>query len=140
VFLRGAERRTEVSREIVVIAAVVERDDCFLVTRRLEGTHLAGTWEFPGGKLEPGETDAECLARELDEELGVEATIGRLLHATLHAYPERTVELRFYSCGLRGEPMPMLGQQMQWIPRDELDALEFPPADAELIAQLRHTE
>jgi len=126
-----------VPREIVVIAAVVERDDCFLVTRRLEGTHLAGTWEFPGGKLEAGETDGECLARELDEELGVEVTIGPLLHATRHAYPERTVALRFYRCGLQGEPMPMLGQQMQWIPRDELGTLEFPPADAELIRQLR---
>jgi 8-oxo-dGTP diphosphatase len=126
------------TRDIVVIAAVVRRDDCFLVTRRLEGTHLAGTWEFPGGKLEPGESDAECLARELDEELGVEITIGPLVHATRHAYPGRTVELRFYRCEIIGEPMPMLGQQMQWIPRDELHTLEFPPADAELIRQLRH--
>ena len=126
--------------DVIVIAAVVERDDCFLVTRRLEGTHLAGTWEFPGGKLEPGETDAECLARELDEELGVEVHFGPLLHATRHAYPERTVELRFYACGIHGEPVPMLGQQMRWIPRDELDSLEFPAADAELIRQLRVVE
>ena len=126
------------TRDVVVIAAVVQRDDCFLVTRRLEGTHLAGTWEFPGGKLEPGESDAECLARELDEELGVETAIGPLVHATRHTYPGRTVELRFYRCEIAGEPMPMLGQQMQWIPRDELHTLEFPPADAELIRQLRH--
>jgi 8-oxo-dGTP diphosphatase len=121
---------------IVVAAAVVERDDCFLVTRRLEGTHLAGTWEFPGGKCEAGETDEECLLRELEEELGVESRVGRRLFAVAHAYPGRIVDLRFYECEIVGEPLPLLGQQMRWVPRDELASLEFPPADAELIALL----
>jgi mutator protein MutT len=121
---------------IIVTAAVVERDDCFLVTRRLEGTHLAGTWEFPGGKCEGGETDEECLARELDEELGVAAHVGPLVHTSSHAYPECVVDLRIYACRLEGEPLPLLGQQMRWVPRDELAALEFPPADAELIELL----
>jgi mutator protein MutT len=118
---------------VAVTAAIVERDDCFLVTRRLEGTHLAGTWEFPGGKCEPGETDEECLARELEEELGVQARVGLLVFTAAHAYPERVVALRFYACELDGEPMPLLGQQMRWVPRDELASLQFPPADAELI-------
>jgi mutator protein MutT len=121
---------------IVVAAAVVERDDCFLVTRRLDGTHLAGAWEFPGGKCEAGETREECLAREIDEELGVEAHVGALVLSTRHAYPEREVELHFYACTLDGEPFPQLGQQMQWVPRDMLGSLEFPPADAQLIERL----
>jgi len=122
---------------IVVVAAVIERDDCFLVTRRLEGTHLAGTWEFPGGKREPGESDGECLVREIEEELGTGAVVERLMYATTHAYPDRVVELRFYACDIEGEPLPMLGQRMQWVPRDELGTLEFPPADGELIGILR---
>jgi mutator protein MutT len=121
---------------IVVAAAVVERDGCFLVTRRLEGTHLAGSWEFPGGKCEPGESDEECLARELEEELGVEARIGDRLFAVRHAYEHRVVDLRFYACEIEGEPLPLLGQQMRWVPRDELASLELPPADAELIELL----
>jgi len=123
---------------IVVTAAIVERDACFLVTRRLDGTHLAGTWEFPGGKCEPGETHEECLVREIDEELGVEAHVGALVYSTRHPYPERDVELHFYACTLDGEPIPQLGQQMQWVPRDMLDSLEFPPADAELILMLKN--
>ena len=78
-----------------MLAAVIERDGRFLVTRRLEGTHLAGLWEFPGGKCEPGETHEACLARELMEELGVVATIGDEILVTEHAYPERTVRLHF---------------------------------------------
>ena len=110
------------------------------MTRRLEGTHLAGTWEFPGGKREPGESDGECLVREIEEELGTGAVVERLVYTATHAYPDRVVELRFYACDIEGEPLPMLGQRMQWVPRDELGTLEFPPADAELIGILRRGE
>jgi 8-oxo-dGTP diphosphatase len=122
---------------IIVAAAVIERDGAFLVTRRQQGVHLAGLWEFPGGKCEPGETHAACLIRELREELGVEANVGREILATSHEYPERCVELHFLSSELRGEPVPQLGQEMRWVPRGELSALEFPPADAELIHRLQ---
>ena len=122
---------------IVVAAAVIERDGRFLVTRRQSGVHLAGHWEFPGGKCDGGETLQACLARELREELDVEAQIGEELFATTHAYPERVVELHFFRCGLRGDPRPLLGQEMRWVRRDELQSLEFPPADEELIRRLR---
>lgn len=72
---------------IVVAAAVVERDGAFLLTRRLQGTHLEGLWEFPGGKCEPGETPREALAREIAEELGVAVVVGDLLLVTRHTYP-----------------------------------------------------
>jgi len=121
---------------IIVSAAVVERDGAYLVTRRLEGTHLAGFWEFPGGKCEPGESDEDCLRRELREELGVEARIeGRLL-STVHDYGTKQIELRFFACAIDGEPQPKLGQEIRWVPAAELPALEFPPADADLISRL----
>jgi mutator protein MutT len=122
-----------VAPTIVVTAAVVERDGRFLVTRRPAGVHLAGTWEFPGGKCEAGETLADCLARELREELDADARVGASLFTTTHTYPERTVELHFIRCELCGDPRPMLGQEMRWVAREELPSLEFPPADAELI-------
>jgi 8-oxo-dGTP diphosphatase len=118
---------------IVVTAAVIEQDGRFLLTRRLAGTHLAGRWEFPGGKCEPGETHAAALARELDEELSVVVEIGPLLLSIAHAYPERRVELHFYEARLLGEPTPQLGQEMRWVPRSELRSLDLPEADAALI-------
>ena len=121
---------------IVVVAAVIERDGRFLLTRRLERTHLAGYWEFPGGKCEADETHDACLARELLEELNAEAEIGREILATEHAYPERTVRLHFKACTLRTEPTPLLGQEMRWVPRGELRSLSFPDADQELIEML----
>jgi 8-oxo-dGTP diphosphatase len=121
---------------VVVTAAVIERDGCFLVTKRPAGVHLAGVWEFPGGKRHPGESLAECMARELQEELAIEAVVGREILMTAHTYPERVVELHFFECDIRGEPMPQQGQAVRWVPREELATLPFPPADAELIRKL----
>ena len=122
---------------VVVLAAIVERDGRFLVSRRLKGTHLEGLWEFPGGKCAPGETHQMCLARELLEELGVESTIGDEVLVTEHAYAERTVRLHFRRCTLAAEPRPMLGQEIQWVERRQLDSLQFPAADRDLIEMLR---
>lgn len=128
--------RTGARPRLAVVAAVIEREGRFLVTQRLRGTHLEGRWEFPGGKCEAGESHAEALTRELREELAVEAVVGRLVHAVTHAYPERIVELHFYACAISAQPVPMLGQQMQWVARHDLGALPFPEADADLIARL----
>jgi 8-oxo-dGTP diphosphatase len=121
---------------IVVTAAVVEHEGCFLLTRRLAGTHLAGCWEFPGGKCEPGEPHAEALERELHEELAVSIAVGRLILSTTHAYADRTVELHFYEARLLGMPVPQLGQEMRWVAREDLAAIDFPEADATLIRLL----
>jgi 8-oxo-dGTP diphosphatase len=121
---------------VVVLAAVIERDARILVTRRTAGTHLAGLWEFPGGKCEPGESHAACLTRELREELDVDCVIGDEILTTEHAYPDRIVRLHFRRCGVIGEPRPMIGQQMQWIRRAELPTLQFPPADEALVRML----
>jgi 8-oxo-dGTP diphosphatase len=121
---------------IVVVAAVIQRDGSFLVTRRLEGTHLAGMWEFPGGKIGSGETHAQALVREIREELDADVDVGALLFETQFDYAERRVLLHFYRCTLRGEPKALLGQEMKWVPRADLRALDFPPADADLIRLL----
>ena len=118
---------------IVVLAAVIERDGRFLVTRRLANTHLSGYWEFPGGKCEPTETHEACLQRELREELAVSADVGDELIVTEHVYPERTVRLHFRACRLHGDPQPLLGQEMRWVTREEMRSLPFPEADRDLI-------
>ena len=121
---------------IVVVAAVIEANHHFLLTRRLTGVHLAGLWEFPGGKIGPDEAHAAALRRELKEELDVDIEVGDRIYHTVHSYDDRDVELHFYRCDLRGQPRPMLGQQMRWVAREALPTLDFPPADAELIEML----
>ena len=121
---------------VVVVAAVIERNGAFLVARRLHGTHLAGYWEFPGGKVHQGESHEAALRREIKEELNT--TIGSLekIFSASHAYPERTVELHFFRATLDGNPEPALGQELRWISRDDFAALAFPPIDTELIQKL----
>lgn len=121
---------------IVVVAAVIEYEGAFLLTLRPEGTHLAGHWEFPGGKCMAHESHAEALRRELFEELDIVATVGRCVHRVTHHYPERSVELHFYECSFDGTPKPMIGQEMRWVRREDLRTLPFPDADSELIEML----
>jgi len=125
---------------LVVVAAVIERDGAFLVARRQAGVHLGGYWEFPGGKCQPGESEVETLRREIREELDADIEAADRLLTAAHEYDDRIVELHFYRCALIGTPKPMLGQQLRWVPRAELPQLPFPPADAELIAQLAAPE
>jgi A/G-specific adenine glycosylase len=121
---------------VVVTAAVVERKGRVLVARRLEGSHMGGRWEFPGGKCEPGETVRACLVRELNEELGVRAVVHEQIYRTTYAYEDRVLDLRFFRCDLIGEPRPLLGQDLRWVGRRNLSKLEFPPADRELVKRL----
>jgi len=121
---------------IVVTAAVVERDGAFLLTRRLDGTHLGGHWEFPGGKLHAGETLEECLAREIREELAADVEVGPELLSTVHDYPDRSIELRFFKCVLKSDPKPTMGQEMRWVALGDLTSVRLPPADDELVRLL----
>jgi len=119
-----------------VVAAVIERDGKFLLTLRPDGTHLAGYWEFPGGKCHPRETHTEALGRELSEELGIVAVVHDHVFSVTHEYPEKVIELHFYRCSFEGTPQAMLGQQMQWVAREDLRGFRFPAADAKMIEML----
>jgi mutator protein MutT len=125
-----------VADRVEVVAAVVERDGRYLITRRLEGTHLAGLWEFPGGKILPGEKPEDALRRELREELGVEAAVGELVETVDWTYPEKTVRVLFFRCAVKGDPCPQERQEMLWVEAARLPAYRFPAADLRLVERL----
>ena len=125
----------------VVAGVVIDGADRVLIAQRPAGKHLAGGWEFPGGKLEPGEERLAGLARELHEELGITIRTPRPLIRVRHAYPSREVLLdvwvvRHYS----GEPQGLDGQALRWCTPDDLAAAELLPADKPIVAALRLPE
>jgi mutator protein MutT len=125
------------SNIIEVSAALIFRNGKILITQRHAKSHLGGFWEFPGGKCEPGETFEQCLAREIHEELGVEITAGELFEDITHAYPEKTVRLKFFVCKLiSGEPQPLDCAAFKWVEKAELAGFKFPAADARLLEKL----
>jgi mutator protein MutT len=125
---------------IEVSAGLVFRDRSLLITQRKNADHLGGLWEFPGGKRESGESFQDCLKRELREELGIEVGVHELVSQIVHAYPEKTVLLRFYRCSLiAGEPKPLGCDDLRWIRAAELSQFEFPAADAQLLKELVHS-
>jgi mutator protein MutT len=123
---------------IDVAAALVFRDGKLLITQRYADSHLGGLWEFPGGKREPEETFEACLIRELREELGIEVKVGGLVESLTHAYPEKTVHLKFYCCRWKQhEPQPLGCPAFKWVSAAELKDYAFPAADARLLDRLR---
>ena len=124
---------------IDVVAGVIRREDGrLLITQRLADDTLGGYWEFPGGKVDPGEELRAALARELREELGIEAEIGAEIHSIVHAYPDRDVRLYFYEVRiLSGEPQKLEVADLRWVTLDELMDYQFPEADLPLLEQLR---
>ncbi len=129
-----------VGKPIDVAAGLVFHQKKLLITRRPVGVHLAGLWEFPGGKREPSETFEECLSRELHEELGIDVAIGQLFDEITHDYPERTVRLRFFLCRLaNGQPRAIGCAAFEWVTRDGLVEHKFPPADERLLRHLVDT-
>jgi mutator protein MutT len=121
----------------VVAAAVMDRFDRVLIAQRPAGTHLAGGWEFPGGKLELGEERAAGLARELNEELGITITTPRPLIRVSHAYPTREILLDVWIVRhYRGEARGLDGQALRWVTLDELAAVELLPADGPIVRAL----
>jgi 8-oxo-dGTP diphosphatase len=126
-------------KSVHVVAAYVERDDKVLLDRRAEGTHLAGTWEFPGGKVEANEDEVSALARELREELGVEARIGNEIARVHHAYPEFDLQLALFEVYLDGEPQAVGVAEIGWFDRRRLREIDMPPADRPLIEAIERS-
>ena len=109
-----------------------------LVARRPSGSHLAGLWEFPGGKLKPGEPREAGLARELAEELGIRVLAASPLVQVEHSYPDRDVVLDVWTVdSYSGEPHGREGQAIEWRSIRSLDSADFPPADAPALSALR---
>ena len=124
-------------RRIHAAIAVIARDGKFLVTRRPAGAHLAGRWEFPGGKRMARETLAACAAREVREELGVSVRVGRRLTILRYQYPDRRVSLHVFRCSIRrGRPKPLGASAIRWVSPAQLRRLRMPPANRPLIALL----
>ena len=120
-----------------VTAGVIRRNGRILIARRRGPGALAGLWEFPGGKLEPGELPAEGLARELQEELGITGTIGPLLHRARHRSGLRTIELSFYGVSRpRGRVQLRDHTAFAWVRPPDLSAFAWVPADAAFATQL----
>ncbi len=123
---------------VQVVAAIIRRDEKILITRRLQDVHLPGLWEFPGGKIEAGESFESALAREIREELGIEIRVGKEFFRVEHRYPQKTVSLYFFDCSIiDGEPQRIGVADLAWVRPAELSNFEFPEADRELIEVLR---
>jgi 8-oxo-dGTP diphosphatase len=124
---------------LVVAVALVDTDGRILLTQRPEGKALAGLWEFPGGKVEPGERPEHALIRELHEELGVEVGEPCLAPLTFasHAYPDFHLLMPLYICRRwTGSATGREGQALKWVRPHDLRAYPMPPADAPLIPAL----
>jgi len=125
----------------VVAGAVTDAAGRVLIAQRPAGKHLAGGWEFPGGKLDPGEDRRTGLARELREELGITISTPRPLIRLRHAYDDIEVLIDMWVVRTyRGEPSGLDGQALRWVPQDELESVELLPADGPIVAALRLPE
>jgi 8-oxo-dGTP diphosphatase len=122
----------------VAAGVLLDTDGRALVTRRPEGADQAGWWEFPGGKIEPGETPLQGLVRELDEELGIAVESASALLTCEHEYPERLVKLHVWRVTrYTGQPSGREGQPLQWVPVAELMDRGLLPADEPIVAALQ---
>jgi 8-oxo-dGTP diphosphatase len=127
----------EDSPPLRVTAAIVLRGSQVLIAKRKAGGPLGGLWEFPGGKVEPGETPEECLARELEEELGVAAEVGRFVTSSQFTYDDREIELLAYEVELGSGPFVLTSHdEVRWVSPAELLDLELAPADVPIARLL----
>lgn len=141
--MTGPERRTALvasGTRVLVVAGILFDGDRVLISQRKLDSHLGGMWEFPGGKIEPGESPREALIRELKEEVGIDVEVHEPIEVTFHAYPTRELFLLFFRVTLRAgspAPTPIYVEAIKFARADELDDSVFPPADVEVLARVR---
>lgn len=122
---------------VQVTAAIIARSGCILIAQRHPDDSLAGLWEFPGGKIEAGETPEQCLKRELREELEIDAAIGDYLGSSLYHYDHISIELMAYRAFWDGSPIRLVAHQScRWVLPDRLAAYRFTPADLPFVQRL----
>ena len=122
---------------IRVVAAVIEEHGRFLITQRRPEAVLPLLWEFPGGRVEPGESDQQALGREVRERLGIEIEVGKQISRIEHAYAEYSVTLAIFSATIfSGEPSKQHIHEYRWVHSSEFDEYSFPPADQKTMDQL----
>lgn len=125
------------AQPLLVVAGLIERGGKFLIAQRPSGDWMEGYWEFPGGKLHPGEDPRKGLEREIQEELSLQVQADEVEEVLLHQYPDRTVLLLFFHCRVtEGEPSSCLGQNLRWASPSEMSEMEFLPADLPVIRRL----
>ena len=129
-------------RTVIVAAGILIEGGKVLLSRRKDGTHLAGLWEFPGGKAEAGEDPRVALRRELEEELGIVARVGEIVDVTFHRYEDadKAVLLLFFEAvrePASPEPRALDVAEVAWCGLDRLDPTTFPPADVAVLAKVR---
>ena len=123
---------------IDVVAAVVMRNGKYMIARRAPGKHLAGYWEFPGGKIEEGESPEDSLQREIDEEFGVYAQVGAYLGENVHGYGDKTVRLMAYEATVEQDIHQSTDHdQIEWVELNQMDDYPLAPADVPLLRYLR---
>ena len=122
---------------VEVAVGLVYHGGRYLIARRRSDVHLAGFWEFPGGKREAGESLEECLRRELFEELSIRVDSPVPYQTVRHDYPDRIVELHFFRCSIeQGDPTPIDCAEVRWVRPEELAQFTFPPADHAILRAL----
>jgi len=122
---------------VIGVGVVLNAEGEVLIDQRLEEGLLGGMWEFPGGKQEPGETIQTCIARELQEELGIAVTLGDELITVDHAYSHKKLRFVVHLCTwVSGDPQPLASQQVRWVPPASLKEYPFPAANARIIEAL----
>jgi 8-oxo-dGTP diphosphatase len=123
---------------INVTAGILIKDAEVLIAKRKTAARLAGKWEFPGGKIERDETPEACLHRELEEELGIDATVGDYMGESIYPYDFGTVRILFYRVFWNGEPIVSREhQEVQWVPFNELNRYDFVPADLAFVEKIQ---
>ncbi len=125
------------TKTIRVVAAVIAKDGRYLVTQRRPTAVLPLLWEFPGGRVEAGETDLQALKREVQHRVGVDVEPGAQISSVSHAYEHYTVELHLYDCRVtRGAPEAVNVHQFRWVESEDFDRLPFTPADEASMTKL----